>query len=374
MKILYVTNIPSPYRIEFWNQLGKKIDLTVWFEASNESNREWEINGLGDHFKFKFLKGITLGINMHINKIPFKELKEDKFDICVLGCYSTPTEMLLIQWLKMNKIPFILNSDGGFIKNENRLKANLKRYFISSANYWLSSGKNCTKYLTYYGAKEDLINEYSFSSITEYDMCRFLKNNREKKIKDNITILSIGRFVKEKGFDKLIESFAIILQKYHNVKLIIIGGGPEKDNYIELTKKLGIFDEVIIMDYIQKKYLDKYWLESDIFVFPTEEDVWGLVLNEAIAAGLPIVTSLKSGAAYDLVKDGDNGFLVNFKSKQEEIRAWAACCIELIKSEEMRLNFSSKSREIAKNYTVELMVEHHLEVFNKFRNNFLEKG
>jgi glycosyltransferase involved in cell wall biosynthesis len=364
MKVLFLTNIPSPYRINFFNELGKLCDLTVWFEAKKESNREWEIGGLGRHFRYQFLKGRTFGLDKHLNWSVIRELNAQPFDIYILA----------IHWLKLRRKPFILNSDGGFPGQERLLQRKLKTYLISSAALWLSSGSNCSRYLMHYGASQNRIREYPLSSVVLSEEERKPLSEAEKlglRRQENlkgVVLLAVGQFIPRKGFDVLLRAFGQ-LQRSHpeaGVSLLMIGGGPEKSLYEEIIRREGIHD-VTIKDFMQKDELIRYWKMADLFVLPTRYDVWGLVFNEAAAFGLPIITTSMAGAAHDLVRDGENGFV----TASEDVGGLARRCAELVLDRERRERFARRSREIADRYSMERMVSRHMRILNAWE---AEKG
>jgi glycosyltransferase involved in cell wall biosynthesis len=367
MKVLFITNIPAPYRVEFFNELGKYCDVTVWFQAENESNRKWKLEGVGKRFKYKFLKGKTFGLDKHLNISIISELNKEHFDVYVVGCYSSPTEILAIHWLKLNNIPFMLNSDGGFPAKESRMKKWFKKYLISSAKGWLSSGKNCTDYLCYYGAQRDHVVEYPFSSVEfsneelapmTHDEKQDIKNKHGLK---EIVVLSIGQFIHRKGFDLLIDVFSRL--KDYNVSLLLIGGGEKEEEYRGLIQKLEL-SNVVVLDFMHKDELIKYFKTADIFVLPSRYDIWGLVLNEALAFGLPIISTNNTGAAYDLITENENGYMVNIEQAEELYEKVK----ELIQNESLRKHFSNNSLIMAQNYKIEKMALRHYEIFDQFYN------
>jgi len=363
-KVLIISNIPSPYKIDFFNELGKYVELTAWFESQNERNRKWEIKHIGDNFKYEFLKGITIRVSNHFNINVLKKLSKERFDVYVIGGYSTLTEIIAINWLKKNNVPFILCIDGGFIKNENKLMRFFKKKLISSATYWISSGRNCTKYLQHYGIKREEIIEYPFSSVKYTDQEiksiseREIINFRNKEGLNKIVLLTVGQFIPRKGIDLLLKAYENI--NCNEVSLVIIGEGPLKSNYMQYIKEKNI-KNIIIKDFLQKEELINYYKISDIFIFPTRYDIWGLVINEAMEFGLPIISSDMAGAPYDLVRDGENGYI--FKAGDiDELKSKIEL---LIKDETKRKIFSQKSLEIIKTYTIENMTKKYLEVIKR---------
>ncbi|SCW52187.1 Glycosyltransferase involved in cell wall bisynthesis [Paenibacillus tianmuensis] len=365
-KVLFITNIPSPYRVDFFNALGKHCELTVWFQAKNESNREWEVEGLGTHFNYKFLPGRTFGLDKHINPSVLRELRKSRFDLYVMGCYSSPTEMMAIQWLRMNGIPFILNSDGGFpAPEESAWKRKLKTRFISSASFWLSTGVNCTRYLQYYGAKPALIHEYPISSVSyTSEQLRPLRPERTAELKmrhglNKFVFLSVGQFIERKGFDVLLRSFREL--NASETSLLLIGGGPQEVQYKAYIQEHGM-KNVVLLPFVQKNALIDYFKLADAFVLPTRYDVWGLVLNEALMFGLPLISTLNAGAAYDLIENGGNGFTI----PAEDAGALTEACRAILRGEEERSRYRSRSLDFASRFTVDCMVESHLDAFERF--------
>lgn len=114
MKVLYLTNLSSPYRVDFFNLLSKYCDLTVLFERKIAGNRndEWYNNTFD--FNGIFLKSRNIGNEASISFEVIKYLKQ-KYDLIILGGYSTPTAMIASMYMKVHKISYVLNADGGFI-------------------------------------------------------------------------------------------------------------------------------------------------------------------------------------------------------------------------------------------------------------------
>ncbi|WP_239618848.1 glycosyltransferase family 4 protein [Cohnella mopanensis] len=365
MKVLFITNIPSPYRVEFFNELGKTCQLTVWFEAESESNRHWKVEKGEMNFSYKFLKGLTLGVDKHVNWSIIKELRASQFDVYVLGCYSSPTEMAAIQWLRSRRIPFLLNSDGGFVTQESEWKHKIKKYFISSATGWLSSGRHCTEYLIHYGANPAFIYEYPFASLSYSDAERapmrpekLEEFKRQERLKSKV-VVSVGQFIARKGFSELLEASAPLDDG--QTSLVIIGGGPLKDEYRKIIQELRL-KNVVIKDYMDRAQLIDYYRVADLFVLPTHQDVWGLVINEAISFGLPIVTTTGAGAAYSLVDHGRNGFIVD----TQDINGFVQKCQYLLENDAIRDGFGMESLKISDRYTIKHMAARHMERLASF--------
>ena len=366
MRVLFLTNIPSPYRVDFFNQLGKECDLTVLFERDKASDRDakWVSNN-AKNYKEIFLKGRKLNSDGAISFDVIKWLNVKKFDIFVIGGYSTPTGMLAIQYLKFKKIPFVLNSDGGFIKKDKKMKYLIKKYFISSAKWWLSTGETTTEYLVHYGAKKEDTFVYPFTSIKEEDVITDDLCEKEKlKIRQNLGIkhdkvaISVGQLIHRKGYDLLINEWKNMDKDWI---LLIIGSGKDKEVLQKLILKNGI-KNIRLIDFKQKEELKEYYLASDIFILPTREDIWGLVVNEAMSCGLPVITTDKCISGKVLIIPGVTGEIISL----DEMNRLKDVIYNLYSNNDKSKRDAIKQKILC--YTIEAMAYSHLEIFKKILN------
>lgn len=366
LQILFLTNIPNPYRNAFFNELGKYVDLTVIYERTSADNREKTWTTIdADKYKCVYLCGIKTGHDTAWCPTVIKYINYN-YDYIIIGGYSTPTGMFAIEYCLLHKIPFILNTDGGFIKDDSKLKYWLKKHFMSSSYAYLCAGTGAIQMLIHYGVKKNKIYSYPFTSVPNKDVLTSTLSTTEKiKIRDGLglhrkhMILTVGQFVPRKGIDTLIKAS----RNLHDTDVVVVGG-KVTDEFLELVNVLHI-DYIHFPGFFSKSILLQYYRAADIFVFPTRYDIWGLVINEAIAAGLPVITTDKCAAAIDLVKNDQNGYIVpvdDIKSIHEHI-------IKILDSSDIQHNFSIKSLQIAKEYTIENMVQSHLSIFRSITAN-----
>jgi len=366
MNVLWLTNIPSPYRVDFFNDLGKTINLTVLFERDKASDRDksWSKSEY-ENFKAIFLKGINITQDTALCPSIIKWVIKKKFDVIMITNYSSPTSIIAIEFMKLNKIPFVIEADGGFLKSDkSKLVKGFKKHLISSASYWFSSGEITDNYFKYYGAKSERIFRYHFSSIYLNNILdQPISNTEKQKLKMDLfqnqksNAIAVGRFIKSKNFDLLIKAWIEVDRKY---ELIIIGSGPEKESYEQIIEKNKL-NNIKIINFKSKEDLIKFYLASDLFVLPTFEDVWGLVINEAMACGLPIITTNKCIAGIELVESGINGEILNpldQKGLTEKVNRY-------LKDADFLQKVSLENIKKIKNYTIDRMVKEHLEAFKK---------
>ncbi|MDM8209868.1 glycosyltransferase family 4 protein [Mediterraneibacter glycyrrhizinilyticus] len=363
MKILFMTNAPAGYRVDFFNCLGELCELTVLFESEHDKsrNRSWESNDF-KNFNAVFLKGIKYGDADAFCPEVVKFLNK-KYDLIVIGAYHTPTGMLAGQYLRLKKKSFIISSDGGMVKNDSKLVFAIKKKLISSAAYWISTGVETNKYLMHYGAERDKIYIYPFTSISESMLLKSVPTREEKSIlkkklgiEYDKYIIAVGQFIHRKGFDILLRSVKYI---HGNVGVYIIGG-KETVEYRQLIENDQLTN-VHFLNFLEKQELGNYYKAADLFVLPTREDIWGLVVNEAMAYALPVITTTKCVAGLEMVDNGSDGFLI----ESEDYLSLAEKCNYILSSDNQSMCQNALLK--ANKYTLENMARIHYEIFNKIK-------
>lgn len=357
-RLLFITNIPSPYRVAFFNELGKKCSLTVLFErhASSERDDSWK-NYMFLNFKGIVLKGKKFDVDKSISFEVIKYLDKEKFDEIIVTNVATPTGMIAIQYMKAKRIHYWIEGDGAFVCDDNILKKRIKSHFISGAKGYFSTSKIHDQYYNKYTSDCAHIVRYPFTSVSEKDIFPLPASEEEKKrlreqlgMKESKIAVSVGQMVYRKGFDILFEA---IKKLPSDIGIYIIGGKPSEE-YIHFVKENNVRN-LHIVDFKAKEELISYYRAADLFVLPTREDIWGLVINEAMAAGLPIITTYKCGAGLELVEDGVNGYLVPV----EDPDMLANRILVILNDLKLQFEMSKYSLAIIHSYTIEKMVDVH---------------
>lgn len=362
MKVLFLTNLPSPYRVRFFSELGKLCDLTVLYErpAAADRNDKWVCSG-EETYKTIYLKGKKSGSDNSCCPEVIRYLKKD-YDRIVVGMYSTYTAMIAIAYMHWKKIDYYISTDGGFAAQESRAKASIKRKLLSSAHAWLATGEAAVEYLEYYGARRENIYIYPFTSVSDREILdRPLPHDEKERIRKRLglsgekVVISVGQFIERKGYDVLMQAVPLLHTK---AEFYIVGGTKS-----QLEEQIGgpLPVNVHAVDFLEREDLFEYYRASDLFVLPTREDVWGLVVNEAMACGLPVVTTERCAAGIELVQDGVNGYLVPVGDAEQ----LADKIDQTLSAAHERMG--EKSLQIIKDYTFEKMAQRHIEIFERER-------
>lgn len=315
MKVLLIFNHPAPYKVRMFNELAKLVDLTVIFERTKAKNRPEDFYKENQYnFKHIFLYKGYVGNEGVINSEVKEYVKKhhSEFDVIIMNGYSHFSEISTIKYLKKNKIPYVLLINGGIAKTkEFILRKLLKRRYISGANLYLSPSKESNKYLIHYGADEKRIFNYHYGNLSDEDFNIDLNRN-EIRQKWNLPLhkkifVNPSQFIKRKNNLLLIKQF----QNKEEV-LLLIGDGPEKEIYKKYIDKNNI-SNVIIMPYKAREDLFEIISSTDCLITLSKEDIFGQTTLEALALGVPVISSNQVMSSLEYINNGFNGYIVDLK-------------------------------------------------------------
>lgn len=324
-RIAFIHEEVDPYRISFFGKLNRSRDIkpVVFYCGKTHPHRGGDIK-LGDSSRFsRILPGSSIKVpflkrEMKCNPSIWKKLSEGNFDYVVVGGYYHLTMLLAILWANIHSVPYAIISESHLLNPRNIWKSSVKRlllpFIIKRAAFLLPLGSFQAEYLIRYGAKaEDM---YYFPNTADIDF--FIEESKRRKnekgklkkalgIKSKFIILYVGRLAEEKNLFTLIRAFREIKNSYEAATLLIIGEGYLRyalESFIEKRNIEGVRFE----GFVENKRLPLYYSIADIFVLPSQNEPWGVVITEAMASGLPIIISDKVGCRGDLLKVGENGF------------------------------------------------------------------
>lgn len=324
MKIGFVTNLRAPYRTLQLNEFSNisNVDITTYYCDNKNNNRNWET---GKVIKFKEIDLKRYNFfrqNGYVNKHIIKVVKEN--DTMILGGYDQPTYILISIVCRLLKKPYILSFDGISVnrleEKENPIKKFIKGIVINNADYIMGNGTVSKRYFNeVFGYPLDRIyNQYltvDSNKINDLykDKERYRKEYRKKlgiNEGDKVLIYS-GRLIDIKNVDSVIKAISKLGKK--DLIFLITGGGKSEKKIINLSEELGV--KTIITGFISKQEeLFKHYFVGDALILPSLDEPWGLVVNEAMFSGLPVIVSNVCGCSLDLCKDSYNGKIIDPKN------------------------------------------------------------
>ena len=297
---------------------------------------------------------LCLGVRKYLNK---------SWDHIICANATTPTGMLAIETMKWRKLDYWIEGDGAFAKSGKGVKERLKKRLLSGARGYFSTSRAHDEYYLTYGASADRIYRYPFTSVRESDVLWYPTDRAEKdRLKDELglseekILISVGRFSYQngygKGYDLLLKACEELPKNYG---VYIIGDKPT-DEFLA-WKERSELSQVHFLDFKRKDELFRYYRAADLFVLLSRGEAWGLVINEAMANGLPVVTTDRCVAGLELVRNGENGYIVPV----EDVPATVEAIRSVMAADTYQMG--ERSLEIIRGYTIETMVKKHIEIW-----------
>lgn len=176
---------------------------------------------------------------------------------------------------------------------------------------------------------------------------------KSKKANRKFDVIYAGRIMKHKNVDLIVKSIYILKKQFPNINALIIGEGPEKEKIKQLVKELNLEKNIELQDFIPRKNLFGYMKSSKVFILSSVIEGFGIIVIEANACGLPVITVRhKRNASADLINDYDNGFVCSLSA--EEITEKTAILLE---NDRLRKNMSKNSIKNSKKYDIGPLVK-----------------
>lgn len=321
MKIGFITNLRAPYRTLQLNEFSKikDISITSYYCYDKKTNRKWET---GDEIRFDEvdLKGYKIFKKYgYINKGILSVVKKN--DLIILGGYEQPTYILISILCRILKKPYILVHDGISTDRleckENLIKKIIKNIVISGAKYIMGNGTVSKRYFSevFKYPIEKIYNQYltvdgdKINSLY-LDRKKYRNEYREKFgiDKNEKVLIYSGRLIDIKNVEAVIK--AISKLNKNDLTFLITGGGELEEELKILSNKLGV--KTIITGFISdQEELFKHYFAGDCLILPSINEPWGLVVNEAMFTGMPVIVSEICGCSFDLCKIDYNGKIIN---------------------------------------------------------------
>ena len=182
------------------------------------------------------------------------------------------------------------------------------------------------------------------------------------KRKDYV-LITVSRLAQEKSIDQLINNHKKLLKKYPNIKLLIVGDGPDIDDLKKLAEDLQIKDNVIFTGKIAHKDVPKYYQLGNIFVTASTTETQGLTVVEAISSSLPVV-AVKDESFKNSVIDDLNGYL--YKTDNEYIKYIS----KIYEDKYLYNRLSKQSRILSNDFTSEVFAKKVLKVYETAIDNY----
>ncbi len=368
-KILIIHNILwSHYKGVVFSELYKLAikegyDLKVIQIAVNEKGRVklGDVDKTLHQYPYELLFEISFEeTNLFSRSIKLlKSFFKEKPDIVAIPGWYDFAFYLLAFVSKILGKKIILQNDSTYEDRPRKFYKELpKKIIVKLSDVYWCYGTASKKYLLKLGANEEKIFTRCQATVN-YEIEKICKETYQEreKIKQGLGLklnnfIYVGRLSPEKNIKFLLEVFKDIKTsepKSNDWGLIIVGDGPQKKEIEGFIKENNLEKDIYLAGGVSWKEVPKYYAIADVFILPSLSEPWGLVVNEAMVCGLPVIVSKKAGAYLDLVKEGENGFGFEPTNPQE----LKAIMLKFINHEVDIKKMGEKSKEIIKDYTPE---------------------
>lgn len=323
--VLVIYSIPTPYRLSFFERLSQEddIDLTVHYMSAGAANRIWRFDANAS-VRQSVLPGVTLNLRSADDVLPIWvnptapiRILRGRFDVVICtGWDSLTTFMARVAcWVK--RVPFVLWA--GSTSHQSSWRRSLLalpvRRLVRSADALLVYGSASKAYLEQLGASGNrvfvsynTVNVGLFRSMSLSLRAEQQSIRERLGIRNRLVVLFVGQLIHRKGVLDLFEAMRG-LSPGLDVGLLWVGYGPLRRTLEDMSHAPGGVGQHFVTARTPEE-LATFYAAADVCVLPSHEEVWGLVVNEALASGLPVVVTDRVGAAPDLIEDGRNGFVV----------------------------------------------------------------
>jgi glycosyltransferase involved in cell wall biosynthesis len=296
---IFITNIPSFYKVNLYNKLAKQLNIFVIFIAdSTEEKRSNDFITLTNaDFKYLLINQQELqNRNKFFSIIKlYRVLTHLKYKKLVIGGWDLLELWFANFFSKKNKNCLVVEST--IVESQTKgFKGFAKRVFLSRISTVFASGKLQSQLLQELNYKNDIKITQGVGIINKPLLTLVKKNKIYQK-----KFLYVGRLVKIKNLESLITIFNELPEH----QLTIIGDGEEKKALKSIASK-----NIIFIDSIENRKLKYNFYENNILILLSLKEVWGLVVEESLYFGLPVIISQNCGAC-ELLQNGKNGYIVN---------------------------------------------------------------
>lgn len=357
--VVYWNNIPSPYMVERFNALADRgaFDFEAWFNDRTESDRSWDVDEADWRFHYRYLPTTRLlGSTQHW-PLPLLGRRPD----VLVSLYASPS--FLAGWglakLRGVKTGFWVEVTFDRWVVRTPIKESIKRWLFPKVNAIVTVGDDGRKFSERYGAAPDRI----FFAPHVIDVQHYTNGAaRARPERDALrkslglkgtTFIYVGRLWWGKGVNELLAAFETVQrQSAEPVSLLLVGDGVDEAKLKQACTERSIRN-VVFAGFQQKPELPRYYALADVFVFPTLGDPYGLVVDEAMASSLPIISTSAAGEIHDRVEEGVNGYIV----PPEDSAALAERMLHLAQDPELRVRMGQVSVEKIGNNTPEKWAE-----------------
>lgn len=341
--IALITNTPPPYRVPIFNRLARwpGVDFHAVFCSSREPNRQWDLPAMRFERHWLRERFITVrGRYIHHNPDVVPLLNRLRPDVVVTDGFN-PTHLYAFLLARLRRWPHVAMTDGSW-ESERALSLMhrlVRRFVFRHTGAFIAASDGGQRLYRSYGVPPErcfyswlAVDNDAFTPVPAqqrpYD---FIFCGRIEPAKDPLFALDVARELAQR--------------MKRRIRMLYVGSGSLDASLMSAAAAAADGVDVHFHGFATQQELPQLYRSARIFLFPTHADVWGIVANEACAAGLPVLVTPHAGVAGELVVDGRNGYV-----RDLQVQAWADGAQRLLEDDTLWQAFSDESLARVRRY------------------------
>lgn len=343
LRVAMVTNIPAPYRLPVYEAVAAdpQIEFKVFFCSGREPDREWDLGRTPFAHSFLGERFVSFrGRYIHFNHDVWKALDQFAPDVVVTTGFN-PTHLIAYAWARIRGAAHVAMTDGTLESEAilTPLHRWIRQHIYARSVAFIAASEGGMRLYRSYGVGAEAIfkshlcadNELFFSAKPVDKRYDFIFCSRFVALKNPFFALEVAR-----------EAARRIGRR---ISIVLLGSGELGAEMQAYARTLEAEVDTTFAGFARQEDLPQWYGASRIFLFPTSWDPWGVVANEACAAGVPVLVSPAAGSAAELVRHGENGFVLPLDKSR-----WADMAVRLLTDEPLYSSMAARARDLVAEY------------------------
>lgn len=313
LKVTFVAEGLAPYRIPFWNELERNCDLILLLMGASEKGRAWRVDTRAIQCRVELVESLQLffprmdwALYLSFGQVR-RALERLQPHIVIIGGWASPGYWQARSWAVGKNIPLVFWSESHRLSTRtgnNPLLNFVKTRFLRVFDAYYAFSPLSAEYLFGFGVDPSRVTlSYNLPNIGAFPRCDRAGDTSEP------VLLYVGQLIERKGLLQLFDALSRLTR--HPWRLLIAGSGPLEPELRRRASRYGFADRIEFLGFIQEEKLNEVYRRGDVLLFPSLNEVWGIVLHEAFLSGVYAVASERAAASHALLRPGENGELVS---------------------------------------------------------------
>jgi glycosyltransferase involved in cell wall biosynthesis len=366
MRLIILHSILPAYRKDFFETLNQQlkkddIELTVFHGTSFFKQINSDTNPKYSAVPLLTKEFSLFGYRIVWWKGIFKQIKHINPDMVIILFSPGNISFWLVQlYANFHKIKVGLWSNGSVRKEITGIKKKIREFFLNfflyRAKVHISYGSRYKKELLAMGIDESKV-FVAQNTINVEKILSFCAENKRARTEEYVNFLSVGVLIKDKNLDPAIRAVSRLIREGFKIHFTIVGKGTIIEELRRLVREEEMDENIFLSGYVSDTEITSYFLNADVFIMP---GTGGLAINEAMAYGLPVISTVADGTIIDLLQEGRNGYFLNESAGVEHI--YDVCKKILLKSKSDLMEMGNLSRQIvSEKATLKNMVDNFVQ-------------